>query len=106
RMNQWLGLLMICLAGTSVSAQVISGKVENKQTGEPLAGAVISAAGKQVLSARDGRFSLEHNGAKAIIISMVGYKRDTIAISDNTTGLTISLTPLHNQLDDVVVTGT
>jgi outer membrane receptor for ferrienterochelin and colicins len=105
-MNQWLGLLMICLAGTSVSAQVISGKVENKQTGEPLAGAVISAAGKQVLSARDGRFSLEHNGAKAIIISMVGYKRDTIAISDNTTGLTISLTPLHNQLDDVVVTGT
>ena len=30
--KKWLGMVMICLAGTGVSAQVITGRVESKNT--------------------------------------------------------------------------
>ena len=103
-MKKWIGLVVICLAATSAMAQTIRGKVENKNTGEPLIGAVIAAGGKQVLSGRDGRFAIENSGARSLIITMVGYKPDTVSI--NGTSLLIAMQPLHGRLDDVVVTGT
>jgi outer membrane receptor for ferrienterochelin and colicins len=105
-MQKWLGIVMICLLNMSVSAQVITGKVESKQTGEPLAGAVIATPGKQVMTGRDGRFSINNNGSPSLIITMVGYKPDTIAVAGISSELIVAMNPLPGQLEDVVVTGT
>lgn len=105
-MKQWLGMVMICLAGTGVTAQVITGKVESRQTGEPLIGAVIAAAGKQVMTGKDGKFSIDKNGSASLIITMVGYKRDTVMVSDGSSDIIVAMRPLPGQLEDVVVTGT
>jgi outer membrane receptor for ferrienterochelin and colicins len=105
-MQKWWGIVVVCLATTSVTAQTISGKIESKNTGEPLAGAVIAGGGKQVLSGRDGRFTINHNGSSSLIISMVGYKRDTIEVAGISSELVVSMQPLPGQLEDVVVTGT
>jgi outer membrane receptor for ferrienterochelin and colicins len=105
-MKKWIGIVVICLAANSASAQTISGKVESKNSGEPLAGAVISGGNHKVLSGRDGKFRFNNNGNQSLIITMVGYKPDTIDITNISAELLVSMQPLPGQLEDVVVTGT
>jgi outer membrane receptor for ferrienterochelin and colicins len=105
-MQKWLGIVMICLLSMDAGAQMIKGKVESRQTGEPLAGAVITTTGRQVMTGRDGRFSINNNGGPSLIITMVGYKPDTIAVAGISSELTVAMKPLPGQLEDVVVTGT
>lgn len=107
-MKKWLGVWMFCMAVTGLSAQVLSGKVESRQTGEPLAGAVISCGGKQVASGNNGNFIIEYNGNNKplVIVTMVGYKPDTLQVPAMGASLLIRLQPLPGQLEDVVVTGT
>jgi outer membrane receptor for ferrienterochelin and colicins len=80
--------------------------VESKQTGEPLVGAVIATTGNQVMTGKDGRFSINHNGGHSLIITMVGYKHDTIAVTGISSELIVAMEPLPGQLEDVVITGT
>jgi outer membrane receptor for ferrienterochelin and colicins len=102
-------LMALCGAGWQTGqAQSIAGLVQDAQTGEPLHGAVIAWNTTKIQTGRDGRFNLPTNaGAGTIITSMVGYKKDTLAISDTTvTTLVISLQRLSRMLDDIVITGT
>lgn len=99
--NGWL-LLLVSLAALQAPAQTITGIVQDKQTQEPLHGAVISNGHQKVLSGRDGRFTI--NASTGLLItSMVGYKKDTTAVSDS---IEIYMQRLPGTLDDVVVTGT
>jgi outer membrane receptor for ferrienterochelin and colicins len=105
-MRKWMAIVIGCLAGSSIHAQTITGKVESKQTGEPLVGAVIATTGQQVMTNNKGRFTINNNGGQALTITMVGYKPDTISIAGISSELIIAMRPLPGQLEDVVVTGT
>ena len=71
-------------------------------------GAVIACGPQKVLSGRDGRFSINavNSNTVSLVISMVGYKKDTVALSDSNTRLVINMQRSSKMLDDVVITGT
>lgn len=89
-----------------VKAQSISGVVQDKQTGEPLPGAVLTCNGHKFMCNRDGHFSFACDFTHTVIVSMVGYKKDTLQLTDSLSSLVIPLQRLSKQLDDVVITGT
>ncbi|MFT3750422.1 MAG: TonB-dependent receptor [Agriterribacter sp.] len=88
-------------------AIVITGKVLDAETGQPLEGvSVIMKAGSRGTStASDGSFSLPVPGnAKALIFSASGFEQQEVTLTGSTS-LTISLKAVSKQLDDIVVTG-
>jgi outer membrane receptor for ferrienterochelin and colicins len=107
-MKKGLLLVLTVWIGQIVQAQTITGIVQDKQTQEPLMGAVIAYGPQKVLSGRDGRFSINavNGNTTSLVISMVGYKKDTIALSDNNTQLVINMQRSSKMLEDVVITGT
>ncbi|WEK33746.1 MAG: TonB-dependent receptor [Candidatus Pseudobacter hemicellulosilyticus] len=85
----------------------IRGTIRDKQTAEPLAGAVIAYGSRKALADRNGRFTITLTAATdSLIFSMTGYKGDTLAPAQLTTNLSILLQPTAGLLQDVVVTGT
>jgi outer membrane receptor for ferrienterochelin and colicins len=105
-MKKWIGVVLFCVSALAVSAQTISGKVESKNTGEPLAGAVVVGGKQHTLTGRDGRFTINNNGIQSLIVTMVGYRPDTINVAGISGELIIAMQPMPGQLEDVVVTGT
>ena len=103
-------IVLLIFAFNELWAQPASyhGVVRDKQTGEPLAGAMIVAGSENVLSRNDGRFVLKNtNGTtQSLIVSMTGYQTDTIAITSPHKILVVVLERLPKLLTDVVVTGT
>src|SRR5688572_12622969 len=107
-MKKGLLLVLTVWIGHIVQAQTITGIVQDKQTQEPLMGAVIACGPQKVLSGRDGRFSINavNSNITSLVISMVGYRKDTIALGDNNTELVINMQRSSKMLEDVVITGT
>lgn len=105
-LHKWIVLLLSLYIGEEVTAQTISGIVRDKQTGEPLHGAVISYNGHKLLSGRDGAFAISYQNKTELMVSMVDYKKDTIQLTDTVTPIVIQMQRLSKMLDDVVVTGT
>src|SRR5688572_28201873 len=106
-MHKWLMAVIICFISEATLAQTVSGIIQDKLTLEPLQGAVINYNGHKVLSGRDGHFSIAAKaGATPLIISMVGYKKDTIQLTDSFARLEVNMHRLSKMLDDIVVTGT
>lgn len=93
---------------SGLASAMISGYVRDRFTGEPLPGAVIKLGEQQVLAGKDGKFNLPGQSpfTGPLIISMTGYKTDTIEDIKPGRQMHINLEPLHRQLTDVVVTGT
>ncbi len=86
-------------------AQNVSGKVLDKNNGkeEPIIGATVNWLGTKIAASTDveGKFTIARSKAKKLIISFVGYKPDTLEIS-NETDLRVYLQS-ENQLQEVVV---
>ena len=102
----------ICLIGAVLAfvlamAQktMVSGVVLNGTTGDPLAGASISASGLTVVTNDDGFFTLKcDESPQAVVISHVGYRSQRVDIHDQKTEkLKIRLMPTTIQLSEVVV---
>jgi outer membrane receptor for ferrienterochelin and colicins len=106
----WPGIITACLLCSSLSAQNIqlTGSVRDRNTHEALAGAVLTCGNQHALTNNNGRFSLPITTADTfpLIVTMVGYKPDTMAATNLHAGIIIRLQPLQGMLDDVVVTGT
>jgi TonB-linked SusC/RagA family outer membrane protein len=104
RFFTWL-LLLGCLSGYA-SAQTISGEVYDKSTTLPVRGANIIAGGLQVGTTTDssGRFSLDVQGAKTIVVSAVGFNPQTIALK-KALNYRIELEVTAGNLEQVVVVG-
>lgn len=93
--------MMLCVMGKSQINNLVSGKIFDAITKEPIQGAVIAALSIKTISNENGSFNLQTNSNK-IIINAVGYDAKTIDITNK--NLAISLSPSQKILDQVVVT--
>ena len=93
--------MMLCVMGKSQINNLVSGKIFDAITKEPIQGAVIAALSIKTISNENGSFNLQTNSNK-IIINAVGYDAKTIDITSK--NLAISLSPSQKILDQVVVT--
>ncbi|GAB2618738.1 TonB-dependent receptor [Emticicia sediminis] len=86
-------------------AQNVSGIVLDKNNGkeEPIIGATVNWLGTKIATSTDieGKFTIARSKAKKLVIRFVGYKSDTLDIS-NETDLRVYLQS-ENQLQEVVV---
>lgn len=98
-------LFFLLIFSSNIFAQNVSGIVLDKSNNkdEPIIGASINWLGTKTATSTDveGKFSIARAKAKKLIISFVGYKSDTLEIS-NETDLRIYLQS-DNQLQEVVV---
>jgi len=106
---QCLLFTMLLLAGGSAMAQkkLITGKVLNQATGEPLAGVNILADKQKggTSTKLDGTYSISVEASTTtLIFSYVGFAPQTITI-DNKTTIDISLVPVATTNEEVVVVG-
>lgn len=96
-------LLSMIMPLLVLSQKTITGKVFDAITNQPLAAASISARGNVgTISANDGSFSLTvDNSVKTIAVTYVGYALQTVRVDENSTGLSIGLSPA---IDDIQIT--
>jgi len=102
---KFLLLLGILFLGLNLSAQKITGKVKDADTGEPLIGATIIELGTDngVISDLNGNFTIMVKSPDAKLkISYVGYG-DVVLSLDGKTNVEVSLSP-GTVLEDVVIT--
>ena len=88
-------------------ASIISGKVTDKATGNPVAGATIKVKGEAAATATDasGTFSINISGTKAIlVISSIGYLPLEKSVDDKSGAIAVELTSDPKALDAVIVT--
>ena len=86
-------------------AKTITGSVINEK-GEPLAGAsvVIKGTTTGTVTKEDGTFAINANQGDVLIISIIGYNSQEVKVGDSN-NLTISLTTISRNMDEVVVVG-
>lgn len=101
----FLILMTLCAVSWSAVAQTrqISGTVVDAANNEPLIGATVMpiGGGQGVATDVDGNFTLNvPSSVKSIKVSYVGYQEQTVSVKAN---MTIKLTSLDTNLDDVIV---
>lgn len=102
----WLSVLFICFGAISANAQeVITGKVTN-ENGEALVTAAIAIQGTTSGTTTDqtGSFSLRVNPGDVLVISYIGYVKQSIPV-DGRTSFDITLAEDPTMLEEVVVIG-
>src|SRR4051812_45372741 len=97
---------LFCWLTSHAFGQLIKGEVHDKTSHTPLSGASISLPGnrKGISSDQSGNFSIQANGAKSFIVTAVGYKPQTIPLTD-ATFYPVELEISDKPLDQVVVVG-
>ena len=89
------------------AVRVVSGKILDKNTGEPLPGATVKIKGTTVGTAADidGKFKLSvTDGTSLLEVSFIGYKNVEIDVSKRTE-MVVMLEPLIAEMSEVIVTG-
>lgn len=113
-------VMLVFLAGMQANARTgkptgilrntalpVTGKVIDKATGKPIAGAsiVVRGSGKGVSTDEGGNFKITLTANKGLlIISSVGYKTMEQEVDENTGNVSISLVSDDKAMDEVVVT--
>lgn len=108
-MKKWFYTGLSCLLVMVVQGQetALHGIVRDKSSGETLAGATVVAGTQKAITGRDGRFTLGRTEFPvSVIVSMIGFKADTLLVNDGSKALYINLSTNSGVLSDVVVTGT
>ena len=107
---RYIYLLLIAAAPFLCMGQTaIQGKIVDKESRQPVVGANIylqNNTGVGTTSQSNGYFTLKVPSAHiwdSLVISCIGYKKTTIAISGTTKSLTIYLTPSAESIDEVVI---
>jgi outer membrane receptor for ferrienterochelin and colicin len=100
KMKLFVKLIVILLVVTSNLAfcKIIKGKVygigeNNEKLPLPSATITISGTNKGTSSDQNGEFSIEANPKQLLIISYIGYKKDTILVEDDVSEIEILLKP-------------
>lgn len=83
---------------------IIKGKVFDKSTNAPLAGANVLIAGKGTVTDNTGAFSLQCENGSEMIVSFVGYETTRQTISDCNAEILIALVPSSQLLSEVEIT--
>ncbi|HUS00837.1 MAG TPA: TonB-dependent receptor [Chitinophagaceae bacterium] len=87
-------------------AQKLTGRVFDASNNSSLSGASVSYAGKGTTTDNSGRFSINCNKAAVITVSYVGYETSRIVVKNCNDELSIGLTPLHGNLNNIEITAT
>ena len=103
-----LGTFSAVLVSAPTFAQTnkISGTVINRQTSAPASGATITVKNTNRSTNADetGKFTIDASKADVLVITMVGYERKEVVVGNSNT-ITVWLSEIALQLDDVVVIG-
>ena len=106
-----LAALFVCLLMQTIQAQQVSGRkldgvITNEQK-EPLQGVVIEdkKSGTSVLTDASGKFSINVKDKGTLNISFTGYSSQTVAYTENSNNISISLAIDTKGLEEVVVVG-
>lgn len=102
-------LLLLLLLGSFAFGQnkVITGKVTNKETGEPMSGVNILADKQKggVTTKEDGTYSITlKSAASTLVFSYVGFNAQTIILDKQTT-IDVAMVATPADLNEVVVIG-
>src|SRR5688572_29063944 len=105
--QQFLVLLMMLMGFGAAGQRTIHGDVLNGQTGEPIAGATVSLqdSSHSVLCDDKGKFSIVLHSSVSLLITAVGYE-SKLFTPNNKDHIVFLLSPLQQEMDAVVVTGT
>lgn len=102
-----LSIITLFFSLCSTSQTLITGKIVDAKSRQPLDAAVIQQAGKnniKTLTDDYGEFSIKvENDVAPLIVSYIGYRPDTINLSGKT-NLLISLRPDVVNLKDIIIT--
>src|ERR1700720_906006 len=99
-------LPMLLLALFSFAQQkIITGRVTNRTTGEPLQGVSVQAKNTTVITDADGKFSIPASAGETISLSFVGMNPLKVKVTNATSNLSLVMEEGNNDLNLVVVTG-
>jgi len=109
-MRKYLLLLLIALFTINYTTYaqngggLVTGKLLDAQTKDPLIGATITVKGTKasVAAGLDGSFKIKASNGNTLVISYVGYVPKEIAVTSNSLGL-ITLDPTTAAMKEVVV---
>lgn len=106
--------LVMLLSAPAVFAQVagkgkisVKGKVMDKKSGQPVAGATIIIKGEQsgVSSGDDGSFTISvPSGNSILVISSIGFTTEELAVNNSGQEMIVAISPTNKDLNEVVVT--
>jgi len=102
-------LLISLVSSITLQAQQrsLSGFIKDSESNEPVIGANISIKGKLIGTITDGKgnFTLSSSVETpfTLIVSVIGYQRQEIEVTDASQPLNISLAPKTEVMDEVVV---
>jgi len=99
-------LPMLLLALFSFAQQkIITGRVTNKTTGEPLQGVSVQVNNKAAMTDADGKFSIQASAGQTISFSFVGMNVLKVKVGPTTSNLVLTMEEAANDLNQIVVTG-
>lgn len=107
RIQSLLLLILLFACGSIIAQKTVTGKVTNKETGEPLQG--VSVIGDKSsgggITKEDGTFSIKlKSSATILIFSYVGFNTQTLTLS-NASVFNVSLLAANTENAEVVVIG-
>src|SRR6218665_2902767 len=100
----YIVFLLFISAGAFAQKTTIKGKITDAETQKPLIGVSVAIKGKVAgtITNADGNFELSTTVPATLVISMVGYERQEVAVT-NETSLNIALKTGAEDLNQVVV---
>lgn len=105
-----LGIIVPMLPAITYSQNVITGRIVDAQTNEPLIGASVIVKGEKtegVVTDVDGNFSLQtrHEAPLKLKVEFIGYRPIDVEVYDAEDPVDIKLREKHDFLNEVVVLG-
>lgn len=101
-----LALFLMFFSFNVFAQKAITGKVTNKASGQPIAGATVQVKGTTNVSItnNDGAFTINAGPKSVLVVSVVGFEsvEETVAGKSD---FSFSLTETTSQLNEVLVTG-
>ena len=106
RLVSFLSVLSVVVQ-LSAQERTVTGLVTSGDKGnEPISGASVSFSGGRVLTDYSGKFSVVvGSGTKSLSVKYLGYEESTINLSPDKDYYTVALSPLDQNIEEVVVTG-
>ena len=99
-------LPMLLLALFSLAQQkIITGKVVNKKTNEPLAGVSVQTKGKTVVTNAEGVFSIGASVGETVNLTFIGMLPLSFKVTNSTDNPVLPMEEGVNTLNEIVVTG-
>lgn len=101
-----LMLLIYFVTDTSAQSSVITGRITDATSHQPIPGVSVRKQGTTVIVSTnaDGQFKIEARPADVLQFDYIGYLTQKVTVGNQQT-LSISLSPSDSQLNEVVVTG-